>query len=131
MIKEKLDRLEEIRIEVNNLYAERNAMEKEIIQHFLDNKENFKEIELERHIITLKWLYEKEIDYEKLAELYPDIYVLGLLPTFSKKHLLKVIDKKQAELVLRECTYDTSHYKILMRKKRKKYKKKESEAQDE
>lgn len=123
----KLIRLEEIRLKTNELYTEKYALEKEIIQYFLDNKENFNEIELEEHIATLKWVYEKEIDYEKMEELYPEIYVLGLLPQFSKKQLLKVINKEQANLILRECTYDTSHYKVKLRKKKRRYKKKDGD----
>ena len=72
---------------------------------------------MEEHIATLKWVYEKEIDYKKMEELYPEIYVLGLLPQFSKKQLLKVINKEQANLILRECTYDTSHYKVKLKRK--------------
>lgn len=121
-VQEKLNRFEEIRLEINALYKEKNTLEKEIIQFFLENKENFNEIELEEHIITLKWLYEKEIDYEKLEKLYPEIYVLGLVPTFSKKHLLQFIDKEQARLVLRECTYNQDHYKVVSKRKRKKHK---------
>lgn len=123
----KLIRLEEIRLKTNELYTEKQAIEKEIIQHFLDNKENFNEIELSEHIATLKWVYEKEIDYKKMEELYPEIYVLGLLPQFSKKQLLKVIDKEQANLILRECTYDTSHYKVKLKKKKRRYKKKDGD----
>lgn len=123
----KLIRLEEIRLKTNELYTEKYALEKEIIQYFLDNKENFNEIELEEHIATLKWVYEKEIDYEKMEELYPEIYVLGLLPQFSKKQLLKVINKEQANLILRECTYDTSHYKVKLKKKKRRYKKKDGD----
>lgn len=123
----KLIRLEEIRLKTNELYTEKYALEKEIIQYFLDNKENFNEIELEEHIATLKWVYEKEIDYEKMEELYPEIYVLGLLPQFSKKQLLKVINKDQANLILRECTYDTSHYKVKLKKKKWRYKKKDGD----
>ncbi len=123
----KLIRLEEIRLKTNELYTEKYALEKEIIQYFLDNKENFNEIDLEEHIATLKWVYEKEIDYEKMEELYPEIYVLGLLPQFSKKQLLKVINKEQANLILRECTYDTSHYKVKLRKKKRRYKKKDGD----
>lgn len=126
-MQEKLIRLEEIRLKTNELYTEKYALEKEIIQYFLDNKENFNEIELEEHIATLKWVYEKEIDYEKMEELYPEIYVLGLLPQFSKKQLLKVINKEQANLILRECTYDTSHYKVKLRKKKRRYKKKDGD----
>ena len=123
----KLIRLEEIRLKTNELYTEKYALEKEIIQYFLDNKKKFNEIELEEHIATLKWVYEKEIDYEKMEELYPEIYVLGLLPQFSKKQLLKVIDKEQANLILRECTYDTSHYKVKLKKKKRRYKKKDGD----
>lgn len=123
----KLIRLEEIRLKTNELYTEKYALEKEIIQYFLDNKENFNEIELEEHIATLKWVYEKEIDYEKMEELYPEIYVLGLLPQFSKRQLLKVINKEQANLILRECTYDTSHYKVKLKKKKRRYKKKDGD----
>lgn len=124
-MQEKLNRLEEIRIKTNELYTEKYALEKEIIQHFLDNKENFNEIELEEHIATLKWVYEKEIDYKKMEELYPEIYVLGLLPQFSKKQLLKVVDKEQARIILKECTYDTSHYKTMLKnKKKRRYRKK-------
>lgn len=123
----KLIRLEEIRLKTNELYTEKHTLEKEIIQYFLDNKENFNEIELSEHIATLKWVYEKEIDYKKMEELYPEIYVLGLLPQFSKKQLLKVIDKEQANLILRECTYDTSHYKVKLKKKKRRYKKKDGD----
>lgn len=118
---DKLKRLEEIRIETNNLYIEKQSLEKEIIQHFIDNKELFNEIELDNHIATLKWVYEKEIDYEKLEELYPEIYILGLRPKFSRKQLLKVIDDvNMIKLILRECTYNTSHYKLQLKNKRKK-----------
>lgn len=126
-MQEKLIRLEEIRLKTNELYTEKYGLEKEIIQYFLDNKENFNEIELEEHIATLKWVYEKEIDYKKMEELYPEIYVLGLLPQFSKRQLLKVINKEQANLILRECTYDTSHYKVKLKKKKRRYKKKDGD----
>lgn len=115
----KLNRLEQIRNETNALYAEKQGLEKEIIQHFIDNKENFDSIELDDYIASLKWVYEKHIDYEMMEELYPEIYVMGLLPTFSKRHLLKLVDKEQARLILRECSYSSSHYKVMLKRKRK------------
>lgn len=123
-MKNKLKRLESIRNEINILYAEKQVLDKDVIQYFIDNKDKFSELELDDYIVSLKWIYEKEIDYEKLEEMYPEIYILGLLPTFSKKQLLKVVDKEQARLILKECTYDTSHYKMVMKRKRKKYRKK-------
>lgn len=118
-MEKKLEKYEQNRLKINEIYREQNKLEKDIIKHFLDNKEKFSEIELDKHMMTLKWIYDKHIDYEKLEKLYPDIYVLGLETTFSKTRLLKVMDRKEAEIVLRECTYNSSHYKIKMSRRRR------------
>lgn len=111
-VKKKLDRLEDARQEINNLYIERQNIEKEIIPFMIENKDKFKSFENEDYIFKLTWVFDKYIDYEKMKKQYPDIYMLGLTRTFSKNVLLKTVDNKTAAKILKDCTYDGSHYRV-------------------
>lgn len=122
MIEDKIQQFMDTREEVKKLYVKQKELEQEIIQHFIDNKNDFSSIKNGNYILSLKWVYDKIIDYEKLEAEYPEIYILGLRPEFSKLHLLKVIDKKQVELIIRECTLNTSRYKLDVKWDRSKYK---------
>lgn len=129
LIKEVLNKYIENKKKITDIYIDQHKLEKEIIQYFIDNKELFTEIELDEHIISLQWVFDKYIDYELLEKKYPEIYLLGLTPTFSKTHLMKVISKEDSNLILRECTLNSSEYKLKLKRKKKEYKEKRKEKQ--
>lgn len=109
-IHSKLNKIEELRNEVKNAYVEINKLEKEIIEEWLENKDL--KLESDKNYYQMLWIYNKEIDYKKLEQEYPEIYILGLRPTFSKEHLFHSVDKDMANKILRKYTYDLSEYKL-------------------
>lgn len=117
MITSKLDRIEEIRNDIKNSYVELNKLEKEVIELWLENKDLV--LESKKHIYQMLWIYEKEIDYEELEKNYPEIYILGLRPSFSKEHLFHSVSVSVGNEILRNHTYDLSRYKLKRKGKNK------------
>lgn len=111
----KLERLEHLRNQVKDIYVEINELEKEVKEIWLNDKSLV--LESDNYAYNMLWVHSKEIDYNKLEKLYPEIYILGLRPTFSKEHLFHSIDKNLANKVLRECLIDTSEYKLERKRK--------------
>ena len=117
-----LERYDEIQRELSSLYVEREKLASNIIDLYLTDKEKYANLGSEWFNYDFIFSNKHFIDYEKLERDYPHIYVLGLQPSFSKNVLLKSIDSKTANLILKECTYSDNKYKI--KRTRKKYKKK-------
>jgi hypothetical protein len=102
-------RLGEIRNEVGKLYVEKKAIEKRVLDHMRET--DIKETPIdERTKLTMAWAYDKRIDYERLETLYPDVYRLGLIATFSKNHAVMAMDGNTLNMILRDCTTADPHF---------------------
>ena len=111
-MKKKLERLSEIRTSINELYKEKSRLEDEIITHVIDNKLDKENIMLDDKMrMALVWVVDKRIDYDKLQKDYPDVYELGIVPTFSATQALNGIDRDLFNKILRDCTTVRPHYK--------------------
>lgn len=121
-MKTKLSRLQEIRDEVRKLYAEKEKLEQEVIDNMVLN--DLKEIDLNDNgigdeLVTLKWVFETKLDYERLQALYPKIYEQGLITSFSVNRALKSVDKKLLKMIIDDCRTARPHYEIRYKKKKK------------
>lgn len=119
-MKTKLTRLQEIRNEVRKLYAEKEKLEQEVIDYMVHN--DLKEIDLNdngNELLTLKWVFETKLDYERLQALYPKIYEQGLITSFSVNRALKSVDKKLLKMIIDDCRTARPHYEIRYKKKKK------------
>ena len=115
----KIERLEEIRKSINNLYQEKSEIEKDIIKELVELGD--KSIPLnDNQNLTLLWIYEKKIDYERLKEKYPNVYKLGLMTTFSSNQALRSMDKNLWEKILQDCLTVNPHYELRKTKKKRK-----------
>ena len=112
----KIIRLGEIRKEISKLYAEKSALESEVVDIVLELGEQKSSIQVEDYIANLLWVYEKKIDYEKLKEKYPDVYELGLITEFSAKQALKGIDRNLFNKILNDCIIARGKYEVKVKK---------------
>ncbi|MDD5293405.1 MAG: hypothetical protein PHW40_03725 [Candidatus Izemoplasmatales bacterium] len=121
-------RLGEIRNEVGKLYIEKKAIENRVLEYMRET--DIKETPIdERTKLTMAWAYDKRIDYERLEELYPDVYRMGLIATFSKTHALMAVDGNLLNMILRDCT--TANPRFVPRYEKRKQKKKRSKSHDQ
>lgn len=119
-MKDKIDRYNHLSHEITKLYLERNELESDIVDEFLTDKEKYSNLETDWYFINFAFKSKRIIDYEKMERDYPEIYMLGLRPTFSKDTLLNSLDKNITENIIKECTYLENKYKITRKKKYKK-----------
>ncbi len=111
-MEQELKRLEEVRGEINKLYREKSELETKVIQHMITQGDKSVQTLDDKSILTLKWVYEKKIDYEKLEREYPDVYELGLLTTFSANKCILAMDRIIFNEILKECTIPNNHYEL-------------------
>jgi len=116
-MKDKLERLDEIRKQITKLYTEKKELEKEIVEEVkLTDSKWFMDLD-DDYILRVKEFTEKEINYEMLKEKYPDIYELGLMTSFSLKTALNTIDYKLFNEILKECSTFSKGYKVSKERK--------------
>ena len=116
-MKQKLKRLQEIKANVRLEYAEINSLEKEIIKEMVETDNKI--IDLDKATqATLVWVVDKEIDYDKLVKLYPDIYKLGLKPTFSTNQALNSVSPNLLNKIIKDCTKTTAQYSLKVGRKK-------------
>jgi len=115
-MKQKLDRLREIKGNIRTEYAEMDILKKEIVKEMVESDNKI--IELDKNTqATLVWVVDKDIDYDKLMELYPDIYKLGIKPTFSTKQALNSVSPKLLTKIIKDCTKTTKEYNLKVGRK--------------
>ena len=110
-MQQKLNRLQEIKANVRNEYAEMNVLKKDIVKEMVESQNKIIDIDKSTQA-TLVWTVEKNIDYDKLMKLYPDIYKLGLKPTFSTKQALNSVSPTLLNKIIKDCTKETKEYKL-------------------
>ncbi len=121
----KLHRLQEIKANVRSEYAEMDVLKKEIVKEMVESKTKI--VDIDKHLqATLVWVVEKDIDYEKLMRLYPDIYILGLKPTFSTKQALNSVSPNLLNKIIKDCTKQSAQYNLKVGRKNGKTKRLES-----
>ena len=115
-MKQKLDRLQEIKSNIRLEYAEMDILKKDIVKEMVET--NNKVIDLSNgKQATLVWAVENKIDYDKLMKLYPDIYKLGLKPIFSTKQALNSVSPKLLNKIIKDCTKTTAQYNLKVGRK--------------
>ena len=115
-MKQKLDRLQEIKANIRFEYAEMDILKKDIVKEMVETRNKFINFEVNNQA-TLVWFIEKNIDYIKLMKLYPDIYKLGIKPTFNMKQALNSISPNLLNKIIKDCTKTTKEYKLKVGKK--------------
>ena len=115
-MKQKLDRLQEIKANIRLEYAEMDTLKKEIVKEMVETDNKIVGLN-NNNQATLVWIVEKNIDYIKLMELYPDIYKLGIKPTFSTKQALNSISPNLLNKIIKDCTKTTKEYKLKVGRK--------------
>ena len=118
-MEQELKRLDELRVEIAKLYKEKNELESKVIESMISNGDKSIPTLDDTAILTLKWIYEKKIDYVKLESLHPHVYELGLMTTFSANKCLLAMDRKVFNEVLKTCTAPNNHYEL--KRESKKY----------
>jgi predicted phage-related endonuclease len=116
-VKEKIKRLNEIRQEISKLYKEKEELEQKVIDAMVelgDKNIPFNDFE----VLTLAWVFDKKIDYERLKALYPEVYELGLTTTFSTNQALRSMDTKFFNLILKDCLSQEPHYVVKYKPKK-------------
>jgi len=114
-VKEKVKRLQEIREEINKLYAEKGKIEQEVIDQLVEQGDKVYELN-DSEFIALKWVFDKKIDYERMKAIYPEIYEQGLITSFSTNRALMSVDKKLFTMILDDCTTIDPHYELEYKK---------------
>lgn len=114
---QKANKILKIKKNVTKEYKEMSRLKKEIIEEM--SNLDIKDLELSKglHAIVVS-NYEKQIDYDKLFNTYPDIYVLGLRTTFSKKQALNSISSKVLSNVLKDCIKKENDYDIKFKRRK-------------
>ena len=112
----KLNRLQEIKANIRLEYAEMDILKKEIVKEMVETRNKFINFEVNTQAI-LVWVVEKDIDYIKLMKLYPDIYKLGIKPTFSTKQALNSVSPKLLNKIIKDCTKTTKEYNLKVGRK--------------
>ena len=107
----KLNRLLEIKANVRSEYAEMNTLKKEIIEEMVVSGNKVVDYDPITQA-ALVWVIEKEINYEKLMKWYPDVYRLGLKPTFSTTQALNSISKDLLNKIIKDCTEIDQKYNL-------------------
>ena len=97
---ENLKRILEIRNNIKGEYAELEQLKKKIVKEMVENGSKVVDIQDTDLQATLKWVVENEIDYDRLMTQYPDIYKLGIIPSFSKKQALNSVSPKLLKKIL-------------------------------
>ena len=115
-MKQKLDRLQEIKANIRLEYAEMDLLKKAIVKEMVETDNKIIDLDKSNQA-TLVWAVDKEIDYNKLMKLYPDIYKLGLRPTFSTKQALNSVSPKLLNKIIKDCTKQSSKYKLKVGRK--------------
>lgn len=119
-LEKKLKRLQQLKKEVAAKYKEINKLQNEVIDEMLKVKK--KEVDLSKTLhATLAWCIEKKIDYDKLIKEYPDIYLFGLKPTFSRKQALNSVSEEVLSSVLKSCIVQEKNYSIKFKRGVKKH----------
>ena len=116
-MKQKLDRLQEIKANIRLEYAEMSVLKKDIVKEMVETDNKIVNIDSDLQA-TLVWVVEKNIDYDKLMKLYPDIYKLGLKPTFSTKQALNSVSPKLLNKIIKDCTKTTAQYNLKVGRKK-------------
>ena len=116
-MKQKLDRLQEIKANVRLEYIEMNTLKKEIVKEMVETDNKVVDIDKTTQA-TLVWVVDKKIDYDKLIKLYPDIYKLGLRPTFSTKQALNSVSATLLTKIIKDCTKQSSQYNLKVGRKK-------------
>jgi len=116
-MKQKLDRLQEIKANIRLEYAEMDLLKKAIVKEMVETDNKIIDLDKSNQA-TLVWAVDKEIDYNKLMKLYPDIYKLGLRPTFSTKQALNSVSPKLLNKIIKDCTKQSSKYKLKVGRKK-------------
>ena len=113
----KLDRISELNETIRKAYVELNSLKSEVVKEMVLN--DVKSIDLsDKEEITLKWVIEKEIDYERLQKLYPDVYLFGLRQTFSAKQALNCVKKDLLHKIIKDCVLINAEYKAKVGRKK-------------
>jgi hypothetical protein len=116
-MKQKLKRLQEIKANVRTEYAEMDILKREIVKEMVESNNKIVDIDKNSQA-TLVWVVDKKIDYTRLIELYPDIYKLGLKPTFSTKQALNSVSPNLLTKIIKDCTKANAQYNLKVGKKK-------------
>ena len=120
-LNEKLKKVQEIRNKISKLYIELNTIKSDIVKDMVESDKQKETIDIDSNYqATLVWAVEKKIDYEKLMESYPDIYILGLKNTFSSTQALNSISSNLLNKVLKDCYKTNMGYELEFKKRRRK-----------
>ena len=115
-MKQKLNRLQEIKANIRSEYAEMDILKKAIVKEMVETDNKI--VGLDKNIqATLVWVVEKKLDYDRLTKLYPDIYKLGLRPTFSTKQALNSVSPKLLNKIIKDCTKTNKGYTLKVGRK--------------
>ena len=115
-MKQKLDRVQEIKSNIRLEYAEMSVLKKDIVKEMVETDNKIVDIDKGSQA-TLVWVVEKNIDYDKLMKLYPDIYKLGIKPTFSTKQALNSVSPNLLNKIIKDCTKTTAQYNLKVGRK--------------
>jgi predicted GTPase len=116
-MKKNLNRLQEIKANIRLEYAEMDILKKDIVKEMVET--DIKVLDFGKTTqATLVWVVENKLDYDKLMKLYPDIYKLGLRPTFSTKQALNSVSPKLLNKIIKDCTKTSSKYKLKVGRKK-------------
>ena len=116
-IYENIKRIETIKANIRKEYAELNKLNDKVVKEMLEN--DTKEMDCDDDTkATLVWAVDKKIDYTKLMNLYPDIYKLGIKPTFSTTQALKSVSPSLLNKIIKDCTKKSAQYNLKVGRKK-------------
>jgi len=116
-MKNKLNELVEIQEQIKKLYVRKNELENDIKRLFNESGINTLRIN-KNSVAVLKTMFEKQIDYDKLKEQYPEIYKQGLMTNFSISRALKSVDKKLLFEAIDNCKKTVKKEKLFYPKRK-------------
>ena len=93
-----------------------DILKKDIVKEMVEM--DIKVLDIDKNTqATLVWAVDKDIDYDKLMKLYPDIYKLGLHPVFSIKQALNSVSPKLLNKIIKDCTKTNAKYNLKVGRK--------------
>mgnify|MGYP000929290900 CR=1 FL=1 len=124
-LSEKVEKLKILKSQLKSLYLDKLSLEKDIVSQIEKSTDDELSILNHENTLEIALLSEKKVDYDKLKELYPNVYQWGLVPMFNyKKALLSFEDKKMFWKIMNDCKVDIETKKLKVKKNAKRtYKK--------
>ena len=112
VLSKKLNERREINKQIRKLFAQKKAIDDEIIDYIEFHDEEIEKLDIDNEL-ELYVLYQDKIDYKLVRELHPEIYNAGQVLIFKWEHAIQMFEnKKEFWQVINDCKVKEKKLKI-------------------